>query len=120
MSIMVASGRGANMGVLFRNAEAIEVLGKVDTLIVDKTGTLTEGKPKLVSVKARGVDEFALLRAVASLESASEHPPAEGIVRGAQESGVELGDGASFESVNGQGVHGEVEGRTVALGNRKL
>jgi Cu+-exporting ATPase len=121
MSIMVASGRGANMGVLFRNAEAIEVLRKVDTLIVDKTGTLTEGKPKLVSVKpADGMDENTLLRAAASLERASEHPLAEAIVKGAEERGIEMTKTDDFDSITGQGVHGSVDNRKVALGNRTL
>jgi Cu+-exporting ATPase len=121
MSIMVATGKGASLGVLFRNAEAIEVLQKVDTLIVDKTGTLTEGKPKLVSVVAEGaVDEATLLRLAASLERGSEHPLAEAIVKGAEQRGITLANAESFESVTGKGVRGRVEGRDVALGNRAL
>lgn len=121
MSIMVATGRGAGMGVLFRNAEAIEVLREVDTLIVDKTGTLTEGQPKLASIEAaEGVDENELLAAVASLERASEHPLAESIVEGAKARDLELTDVSDFESVTGQGVHGRVGDKQVALGNRKL
>jgi len=121
MSIMVATGKGATMGVLFRNAEAIEVLRKVDTLIVDKTGTLTEGKPRLVSVTAaNGVEESSLLRLAASLERGSEHPLAAAIVKGAQERGVELASVENFESVTGKGVKGRVDGREVALGNRSL
>src|SRR5690606_11398595 len=108
-------------GVLFRNAEAIEVLRKVDTLVVDKTGTLTEGKPKLVSVvPARSVDETVLLRAAASLERASEHPLAAAIVAGATERGVSLVEASEFKSITGKGVTGVVEGLRVALGNRAL
>ena len=121
MSIMVATGKGATMGVLFRNAEAIEVLRKVDTLVVDKTGTLTEGKPKLVTVAAEpGVKEEELLGLAASLERGSEHPLAAAIVQGAQERGVALGNAELFESVTGKGVKGRVGGRDVALGNRAL
>ncbi len=118
MSIMVATGRGATMGVLFRNAEAIEVMRAVDTLVVDKTGTLTEGKPRLVSVVAApGHDEATLLRLAASLERASEHPLAEAIVAGATERGAALTDVDEFSSVTGKGVRGTVDGRKVALGN---
>ena len=121
MSIMVATGRGAQVGVLFKNAEAIQVLRQVDTLVVDKTGTLTEGKPKLVTVvPAAGWDERTLLRLAASLERGSEHPLAAAIVTGAQERGVEATAAESFESVTGKGVTGGVEGRAVALGNRRL
>jgi len=121
MSIMVATGRGAGMGVLFRNAEAIEVFREVDTLIVDKTGTLTEGQPKLASIgAAEGVDENELLGAVASLERASEHPLAESIVEGAKARDLELTDVSDFESVTGQGVYGRVGDQQVALGNCKL
>ena len=121
MSIMVATGQGATMGILFKNAEAIEVLRKIDTLVVDKTGTLTEGKPKLVSVAAvGGVGEADLLRLSASLERGSEHPLADAIVKGADEQGVELAKVEGFESVTGQGVTGRVEGRQVALGNESL
>jgi P-type Cu+ transporter len=121
MSIMVASGKGATMGVLFRNAEAIEFLRKVDTVVVDKTGTLTEGKPKLVSVKTVGdFDEQRLLRLAASLERASEHPLAAAIVVGAQARGVVLSSAEAFESVTGQGVKATVDGARVVLGNRKM
>jgi P-type Cu+ transporter len=121
MSIMVGTGKGAMMGVLFKNAESLEVLRKVDTLVVDKTGTLTEGKPKLVSIVAvNGFQEHDILRLGASLERASEHPLAEAIVRGAEDQDVNLLPTDSFESVTGMGVTGEVEGRKVALGNLKL
>jgi Cu+-exporting ATPase len=121
MSIMVATGKGASVGVLFKNAEAIELLRKVDTLVVDKTGTLTEGKPKLVSVIAHGgLDEGTLLRLAASLERGSEHPLAAAIVQGARERDLTLTEATGFESVTGKGVRGTVDGRTVALGNRAL
>jgi Cu+-exporting ATPase len=121
MSIMVAMGKGASLGVLFKDAEAIEVMRKVDTLVVDKTGTLTAGKPVLVTLEtAPGVDRTALLGAAASLERASEHPLAEAIVGGAVERGARLERTDSFESITGQGVVGRVEGRDVALGNHKL
>ena len=121
MSIMVATGKGAHSGVLFKNAEAIEVLRKIDTLVVDKTGTLTEGKPKLVSVvTAPGTDEATLLRFAASLERSSEHPLAEAIVAGAEERAIRLVDAVGFDSITGKGVGGEVEGRNVLLGNRAL
>ena len=121
MSIMVAAGKGAHSGVLFKNAEAIEVLRKVDTLVVDKTGTLTEGKPKLVSVvTAAGSDETTLLRLAASLEKHSEHPLATAIVAGAEERGIVDGATVHFDSITGKGVSGEVEGRRVLLGNRAL
>ncbi len=121
MSIMVATGKGATMGVLFRNAEAIEILRKVDTLVVDKTGTLTEGKPKLMSVTpAPGVKEGELLRLAASLERGSEHPLAAAIVKGAEARGLALTNTERFESITGQGVKGRVDGHDVALGNRAL
>jgi len=121
MSIMVGTGRGATAGVLIKNAEALEVLEKVDTLVVDKTGTLTEGKPRLISViPVRGQDEGELLYLAASLERGSEHPLAEAIVRGAEERGVKLADAREFRSMTGKGVVGSVEGKRVALGNRKL
>ncbi len=121
MSIMVATGRGATMGILFRNAEAIEVLRKVDTLVVDKTGTLTLGKPRLVSVKpAAGFDEAALLRLVAAVERGSEHPLAAALVEGARERGVEAAAAEDFQSVTGKGVAAHVDGRAVALGNAAL
>ncbi|MAB00318.1 MAG: copper-translocating P-type ATPase [Nitratireductor sp.] len=118
MSIMTATGRGAQAGVLIKNAEALERFEKVDTLIVDKTGTLTEGKPRLVAVVAEnGHDETEVLRLAASLERGSEHPLAEAIVRGAEERGVELAAAGDFEAVTGKGVKGTVDGRAVALGN---
>ena len=121
MSIMVASGKGASVGVLFKNAEAIEVLRSVDTLVVDKTGTLTEGRPKLVSVQpVGGWDEATLLRLAASLERGSEHPLAAAIVSGAAERDLALAHAGSFESLTGKGVRGRVDGRSVALGNRRL
>jgi P-type Cu+ transporter len=120
MSIMVATGRGASMGVLFRNAEAIEVMRAVDTLVIDKTGTLTEGKPRLVSVVASGMDESTLLRLAASLERGSEHPLAAAIVAGAQDRSVALVDARDFASVTGKGVRGTVDGKLVALGNRAM
>jgi P-type Cu+ transporter len=121
MSIMVATGRGATMGVLFKNAEAIEQMRKVDTLVVDKTGTLTEGKPKLVTTEpAGGIGERELLQLAASLERASEHPLAAAIVSGAEKIGVDLVAVENFEALTGRGVRGRVAGRDVALGNRKL
>jgi len=121
MSIMVATGKAAQNGVLFRNAEAIEVMRKVDTLVVDKTGTLTEGKPRLESVvTVGGFDESTLLRLAGSLERSSEHPLAAAIVSGAQERGIEIKAADGFQSVTGKGVIGEVDGRHVAVGNRSL
>ena len=121
MSIMTATGRGAQMGVLIKNAEALERFEKVDTLIVDKTGTLTEGKPRLVAVMPEpGHDEAEVLRLAATLEKGSEHPLAEAIVRGAEERGVKLAEAQDFEAVTGKGVKGRVDGKTVALGNLKL
>ena len=121
MSIMVAMGKGATSGILFKNAEAIEVLRKVDTLVVDKTGTLTEGKPKLVSVRsAPDHDEPGLLRLASSLERGSEHPLANAIVKGAETRGVKAVTAEAFASVTGKGVQARVDGVHVALGNRKL
>jgi len=121
VSIMVGTGRGASLGVLIRNAEALEVMEKVDTLVVDKTGTLTEGKPKLVALTAvNGFDETDVLRLGASLERGSEHPLAAAIVGGALDRGITLSPTADFGSVTGQGVTGTVEGRAVALGNVRL
>jgi len=121
ISIMVGTGRGAIAGVLIKNAEALEIMEKVDTLVVDKTGTLTEGKPKLVAVRAEtGFSEDTVLSLAASLERASEHPLAEAIVSGAQDRGVALLKAANFQSVTGQGVKGQVDGHEVALGNAKL
>lgn len=120
MSIMVGTGRGATAGVLVKNAEALEILEKVNVLIVDKTGTLTEGKPKLVSVIAKAIDEKEFLQLAASLERNSEHPLAESIVAGAEERKVEFLSIENFESITGKGVTGQVRGKRVALGNRKL
>jgi len=121
MSIMTATGRGAQAGVLIENAEALERFEKVDTLIVDKTGTLTKGEPQLVAVfPATGHEEATVLKLAASLEMGSEHPLAEAIVRGAEERGVRVAEAADFESVTGKGVSGTVEGSTVAVGNLKL
>ncbi|HSH42332.1 MAG TPA: copper-translocating P-type ATPase, partial [Arenicellales bacterium] len=121
VSIMVATGRGANMGVLFKNAEAIEVMRDIDTLVVDKTGTLTEGRPRLVSVvPSSGVEENTLLRLAASLERGSEHPLAAAIIAGAGERGIKPESARDFESRTGKGVLGEVDGRQVALGNHAL
>jgi Cu+-exporting ATPase len=121
MSIMVATGKGATMGVLFKNAEAIEFMRKVDTLVVDKTGTLTEGKPKLVAVKpSSGIDEGRVLQLAASLERASEHPLAAAIVGGAEARGIPLLAAENFESVTGKGVKARVEGLVVILGNGRF
>ncbi|RKT30561.1 Copper-transporting P-type ATPase [Roseovarius sp. EC-HK134] len=121
MSIMTATGRGAQLGVLIKNAEALERFEKVDTLIVDKTGTLTEGKPRLVAVLPEdGHDEAEVLRLAASLERGSEHPLAEAIVRGAEERGVDFAKAEDFEAVTGKGVKGRVDGKSVALGNAAL
>ena len=121
MSIMVAMGRGASMGILFRNAEAIEVMRKVDTLLVDKTGTLTLGKPKLVSVRtAEGIAEEDLLRWVAAVETGSEHPLAAALIDAARDRKLEIPVAENFASVTGKGVTAQVEGRPFALGNRAL
>ena len=121
MSIMTATGRGAQLGVLIKNAEALERFAKVDTLIVDKTGTLTEGKPRLVAVLPEsGHDETEVLRLAATLEKGSEHPLAEAIVSGAEARNVMLGKADDFEAVTGKGVKGVVDGKPVALGNAKL
>ena len=121
MSIMVATGRGASLGVLFKNAESIELLRKVTTLVVDKTGTLTEGRPKLVTVKAESDrEENEFLTIVASLEKGSEHPLAEAIVSGAIARGVELLEVLDFDSITGKGVKGNIGGQSVALGNKAL
>jgi Cu+-exporting ATPase len=124
MSIMVATGRGATTGVLFKNAEAIETLRRVDTLVTDKTGTLTEGRPKLVAVEpAPGMDGMGadeLLRLAAGLERGSEHPLAAAIVSGAEERGAVPARSEEFSSITGKGVTGTVAGRSVALGNRAL
>ena len=121
MSIMVATGRGASLGVLFKNAEAIEVLQKVDTLVVDKTGTLTVGKPALATViPVAGLSEDHLLQRAASLERNSEHPLAAAIVTGAEQRNLTLSDVLDFESLTGKGVTGSVGGERVALGNQAL
>ncbi len=118
MSIMVGTGKGATMGVLVKNAEVLETLEKVDVLVVDKTGTLTEGRPELVAVNALApFDEDAVLGAAAALERASEHPLAEAIVRGAEQKGLNLETVEAFESITGKGVAGVVDGRRVVLGN---
>jgi Cu+-exporting ATPase len=118
MAIMVGTGRGAEAGVLIRDAEALEVLHRADTLVVDKTGTLTEGKPRLMVVEpTAGFDERELLRLAASLERGSEHPLASAVVAGATERGVELTRSEDFQSLTGRGVQGRVEGRSVLLGN---
>ena len=121
MAIMVGTGRGARAGILIRNAEALEVFGKVDTLIIDKTGTLTEGKPVLSSVIPQpGIEESGLLQLVASLERSSEHPLAAAIVKGAEAKKLALGDVVGFSSNTGKGVKGNVSGKQVAVGNAEL
>ncbi|MBM7119105.1 heavy metal translocating P-type ATPase [Archangium primigenium] len=120
MSVVVGMGKGAGVGVLIRDAEALEVLERVDTLVVDKTGTLTEGKPRLVTVEARGMDEARLLRLAASLERGSEHPLAAAVVAGAEARGVTPGAVKDFRSLTGKGVEGGVDGTRVALGNLAL
>jgi P-type Cu+ transporter len=121
MSIMVGTGRGATAGVLVKNAEALELMEKVDTLVVDKTGTLTLGRPKLVTVKAEsGFDDREVLRLAAALERGSEHPLAAAIVEGAEERGLDLPAAQNFQSHTGKGVSGTVDGRKVALGNDVL
>ena len=121
MSIMVASGKGASLGVLFKNAEAIQTLRNVDTLIVDKTGTLTEGEPRLQEViAANGFDEQQVLRLAATLERGSEHPLAAAIVQGAGDRNVQIGQYTDFESITGKGVKGRIDNQQVALGNQAL
>ena len=121
MSIKVGTGRGAIAGVLIKNAEALEVMEKVDTLVVDKTGTLTEGKPRLSSVVPLPEwNELELLRLAASIERSSEHPLAAAIVAGAQGKNLKLSEAEEFESITGEGVVGKVDGRLVALGNSRL
>jgi Cu+-exporting ATPase len=121
MSIMVGTGRGAHAGVLIKNAEALETLEKVDTVVVDKTGTLTEGKPRLVSVlPADGTEESEVLALAAGLERGSEHPLAAAILAGAAERGVSPAKVSDFHSLTGRGVTGTVAGRRVALGNTRL
>ncbi|MCI0464159.1 MAG: copper-translocating P-type ATPase [Gemmataceae bacterium] len=121
LGVMVGVGRGAENGILIKNAEALEILEKADTLLVDKTGTLTEGKPRLVGVEpAGGFAEDELLRLAASLERGSEHPLAAAIVKGAEDKGLALAEAQDFQSITGKGVVGKVEGRAVALGNVAL
>ncbi len=121
ISIMLGTGRGATAGVLIKNAEAIEIMEKVDTLVVDKTGTLTEGKPRLTSVvPMSGWNESGLLRLTGSIERGSEHPVAAAIVDGTQERGLRLSEAEGFQSITGRGVIGKVDGRTVAVGSAKL
>jgi Cu+-exporting ATPase len=121
MSIMVGVGRGAHMGVLIKNAEALERMERIDTLVVDKTGTLTEGKPKLVAVLGVGsYSETELLQLAASLERASEHPLADAIVKAANERAIELSEVRNFDSPVGKGALGTVNGRKVLLGNAAL
>ena len=121
MSIMVGTGRGASAGVLVKNAEALELMEKVDTLVVDKTGTLTLGKPKLIKVQpAPGFDEADVLRLAAALEKGSEHPLAAAIVAGAADRGLDVPDSSDFSSHTGKGVAGTADGRSVALGNKAL
>ncbi|MCA9726912.1 MAG: heavy metal translocating P-type ATPase, partial [Candidatus Eisenbacteria bacterium] len=121
MSIMVATGRAARFGVLFRDAEALERLGRIDTLVLDKTGTITEGHPKLDTViAAEGYDQAAILRLAAGIEMGSEHPLAAALLQGAKERGLETSPPEEFSAVPGQGVTGRVDGRNVALGNASL
>jgi len=121
MAIMVGTGRGARAGILIRNAEALEIFGKVDTLIIDKTGTLTEGKPTLSTVIPQpGTNENELLQLVASLERSSEHPLAAAIVKGAEAKKLSLSDVIGFNSATGKGVKGTVTGKQVAVGNAEL
>ncbi len=121
MSIMVGTGRGATAGILIRNAEALETLHKIDMLVVDKTGTLTEGKPKLVSmVAANGYSENEVLQLAASLEQASEHPLASAIIEGAKGRNLSLAPVADFQSFPGKGIRGSIAGHTVIAGNLPL
>lgn len=121
MSIMVGTGRGASSGVLIKNAEALEAMEQIDTLVVDKTGTLTEGKPRLVSVETQAeIEETRFLRLAASLEQGSEHPLGAAIVEGVRERGLELFKLEQFESITGQGIQGRIDGHQVALGNKAL
>ncbi len=121
MSIMVGVGRGAQSGVLIKNAKALERMEKVDTLVIDKTGTLTEGKPSVVAIRtAPGIDESELLRLTASLERSSEHPLAAAIVRAANERGIALVQPMSFDSPVGKGVIGTVDGRKLVIGNQRI
>ena len=121
MSIMVGTGRGAQAGVLIRNAEALEVMERVNTLVIDKTGTLTEGRPRLVTVKAAdGFDSGGVLRLAAGLERGSEHPLAEAVVKGALERGIEPAAAIDFEAAPGKGVTGRVDNKRVGIGNQNM
>ena len=120
ISITVAMGQGAINGILFRNAEAVEKLRDIDTLVVDKTGTLTLGSPRLVDLVVEGMTESEALLLIASLERASEHPLAQAIVKGAEDRGLRLSPVEKFESITGQGVRGEIGGRKVAVGSRRF
>jgi Cu+-exporting ATPase len=121
MSVMVGIGRGSQSGVLIKNAEALEQMEKVDTIVIDKTGTLTEGRPKVTAVRpAQGLDETEVLRLAASLERGSEHPLAAAIIAAAEERGLTLSPASNFDSPVGKGVIGKVEGRDVVLGNRLM
>jgi Cu+-exporting ATPase len=121
MAIMVGTGRGAQAGVLIKNAEALERLERVDTVVIDKTGTLTEGKPRVTAViTAPGIDEATVLLLAASLERSSEHPLAAAIVASARDRGLPMRDPADFQSLTGKGVTGLADGRRVALGNARL
>ena len=121
MSIMVATGKGALAGVLVKNAESLENFAKVDTLIVDKTGTLTMGKPALTDIyTVDGIDEDDFLKSTASLEMGSEHPLAEAIVRGVEARGIKLSKATGFEAVTGKGVKGKVGGKAIAIGNARM
>jgi Cu+-exporting ATPase len=121
MAVMVGTGRGAASGVLVKNAEALEAMEKVDTLVIDKTGTLTEGKPRVLAVKPRpGFDDAEVLRLAATLEKASEHPLAAAIVEAAQERKLQVGEPSGFEYLPGKGLRGTVEGRPVCIGNLQL
>lgn len=121
MSVMVGVGRGAQAGVLIRDAESLEVMEKIDTLVVDKTGTLTEGHPQLVTIEpSEGISDEQLLKLAANLERGSEHPLAAAIVRGAQNLGIDIDDAKDFESVTGKGVRGIIDGQLVSLGNQRM
>jgi P-type Cu+ transporter len=120
ISVMVATGRGAREGILVRNAEALEALARADTLVVDKTGTLTEGKPKLTDIVSETVSEMDLLRLAASLEASSEHPVAAAVTAAADERGLTLSRATRFEAVSGQGARGIVDGKAIAIGNARF
>ncbi len=121
IAVMVGTGRGAHAGVLIKNAEALEILEKVDTLVIDKTGTLTEGKPRVVGVFAeKGTEQSELLRLAASLEQSSEHPLAGAVITAARERGVDLSPAQDFESLTGKGIVGKVGGHAVVVGNEGL